>query len=191
MFERPIFCIGQNKTGTYSLHLAFQQLGIKSIHEHKVTKEALDKHARGEEGILRSVTCDYQAVLEQLWRPGIFKFLHEEYPGAKFVYTYRDIEDWVDSRIVHILHNRITKVGTWTEIDTKTWRQEYKKHENMVRNAFDGMGHKLLCINICAGDGWETLCPFLDAEIPNEPFPRQNTAINRLQRILDRKKRLE
>jgi len=29
-------------------------------------------------------------------------------------------------------------------------------------------------MNICAGDGWGTLCPFLEKEIPDVPFPKTN-----------------
>ena len=29
-------------------------------------------------------------------------------------------------------------------------------------------------MNICDGDGWEVLCPFLGKDIPNVPFPKLN-----------------
>ena len=29
-------------------------------------------------------------------------------------------------------------------------------------------------MNICEGDSWEVLCPFLDKSIPNIPFPKLN-----------------
>ncbi len=33
---------------------------------------------------------------------------------------------------------------------------------------------KLLIMNVVAGDGWETLCPFLNKSIPDIPFPKAN-----------------
>ena len=32
-----------------------------------------------------------------------------------------------------------------------------------------------LTMNICGGERWEILCPFLSEEIPKEPFPKVNT----------------
>ena len=29
-------------------------------------------------------------------------------------------------------------------------------------------------MNICEGDGWEMLCPFLGTDIPDVPFPKLN-----------------
>ena len=34
----------------------------------------------------------------------------------------------------------------------------------------------LLVLNVCAGEGWEKLCPFLNKERPDVPFPYLNKA---------------
>ena len=39
-------------------------------------------------------------------------------------------------------------------------------------------------MNICAGDGWERLCEFLDVPVPDVPFPRENVGkFKRLKRV--------
>ena len=35
----------------------------------------------------------------------------------------------------------------------------------------------LLVMNICDGEGWEVLCPFLNKPIPNVIFPKKNVTI--------------
>jgi hypothetical protein len=43
-----------------------------------------------------------------------------------------------------------------------------------IKEYFKDRPDDLLVMNICAGEGWEILCPFLDCGIPKIPFPHKN-----------------
>ena len=44
----------------------------------------------------------------------------------------------------------------------------------MIKEYFRDRTDNLLVMNICAGEGWETLCPFLNKHTPNVQFPKLN-----------------
>jgi hypothetical protein len=44
-------------------------------------------------------------------------------------------------------------------------------HYKNVLEYFKNRPDDLLIIDICAGQGWEKLCPFLDKPLPQYPFP--------------------
>ena len=48
---------------------------------------------------------------------------------------------------------------------------------NDIKEYFKDRPGDLLVMNICEGEGWEKLCPFLGVPIPNEPFPNVNKSI--------------
>jgi hypothetical protein len=43
-----------------------------------------------------------------------------------------------------------------------------------VHDYFRERPDDLLVLNICAGEGWERLCPFLGQDVPGIPFPWAN-----------------
>jgi hypothetical protein len=55
----------------------------------------------------------------------------------------------------------------------------YNRHIEDVSNYFKNRQNNLLIINICDGEGWNILCPFLSKSIPNEPFPKINTSTSK------------
>jgi hypothetical protein len=118
--------------------------------------------------------------------------LDEEYPNSKFILTVRDIDMWLEStrkhfrgteretRLIkdievraetHAQHDwlRAAVYGTlaW---DRSVFRQRYNTHHTAVMNYFEGRSN-LLVLDICAGEGWEKLCPFLGFDIPKYKFP--------------------
>ena len=44
-----------------------------------------------------------------------------------------------------------------------------------VLSYFRDRSDDILILDIISGDGWEKLCPFLDRDIPDVPFPKTNT----------------
>jgi hypothetical protein len=55
----------------------------------------------------------------------------------------------------------------------------YEQHNQEVIDYFRDRPDDLLILDLAKGDGWEQLCAFLGADIPNEPFPHANKARNR------------
>ena len=105
-----------------------------------------------------------------------FHILDQQYPGSKFTFTIRDEEAWVDSRRRHVLRNQQLPnyKGTWLTVDEEAWRDRRSKHIKKITDYFSGRPNDLLVMDICAGDGWEKLCPFLGKDIPDIPFPHVN-----------------
>jgi hypothetical protein len=106
--------------------------------------------------------------LHRAYRP-----LAESYPDARFILTTRDKEEWMLSRVSHVLYNRMSGKSQWREISTQQWSREWDEHYREAEAFFEDMS-RCLKIDICAGEGWEKLCPFLDQEVPTIPFPTAN-----------------
>lgn len=175
-----IFGIGLPKTGTTSLSKAINLLGIKSNHDCEKHKQLC--------GLLpQNVFPDGEAYFDgPICREWNRLFLL--YPDAKFILSTRDREEWINSLIVHALHNRVFNTG-WPHISTQTQLTKWDDHHEQVRRML-GDSRNFLEINVCGGEGWEKLCPFLGYDIPSFPFPHQNLGREKLERILEKWKLL-
>jgi len=52
------------------------------------------------------------------------------------------------------------------------FKKRYRDHNALVMATVPK--DRLLVMNITAGDGWEKLCPFIGADIPDKPFPHED-----------------
>ena len=189
MDKARIFGIGFSKTGTTSLTRALQILGYKTNH---FPYSAI----RFEQGGLRmdlERLCRWDAATDSpvaLY----FRTLEEHFPNAKFILTERDIDSWIAScqynhvwpgdyvsnkgirlfphiRKILCLHRSV--YGT-ERFDRETFRKAYEDHRAAVIDHFRRKERDLLVMNICAGEGWEPLCEFLEVPVPDVPFPHEN-----------------
>jgi len=48
------------------------------------------------------------------------------------------------------------------------------EHRARVRALFKGRPGKLLILDVCGGEGYEKLCPFLGVPVASDPFPMKN-----------------
>lgn len=173
--KMKLFQIGLNKTGTTSLHEAMQILGYRSIHDVTTTATLIEEIKSGKTDLLNNIdafTCFYDD----------FRFLKEHLPDAKFVLTTRDKNEWIQSRIFHVLSNRATGESDWRDIDSLKWEKEFDDHHSDVRGIFRD-DPNFLEMDICGGDGWKQLCPFLDCPIPDVAFPISHTHQHKLNNI--------
>lgn len=176
-----IFCIGLNKTGTTSLHHAFQILGFNSVHfrddnRNNIKKLLANNYERGGD-ILHGLE-DYDCFSDwdsYTYTGRIAKRMHEQYPDAKFILNTRDIDTWIHSREKHVLNNIANNQGKtdWLEVDKPLWKKEYIEHHAEMREYFQG-NKNFIEFNVAAGDGWEKLCNFLNLDIPTVSFPKSN-----------------
>jgi hypothetical protein len=197
-----VFGIGLSRTGTTALSVAMTRLGVRTIH-YPTAKNTLDLLANG---IFRlPILEEYDAITDVQTVP-FYPQLDEEYPNSKFILTVRDIDMWLEStrksfkgteretRLIkdievraktHAQHDwlRAAVYGTlaW---DRSVFRQRYNNHHTAVMNYFEGRSN-LLVLDICGGDKWEKLCPFLGFDIPKSRFPDNVTA----KRIIKRQGR--
>jgi len=119
----------------------------------------------------------------------LYKILDKHVPDSKFILTVRNTEEWWDS-VSRWLTNRngrsfdsdtdkLLRIEIYkrhfetTEFTKESFVKYYEEYNNEVREYFKG-NPNFLEMNICDGDSWELLCPFLGKEIPNKPFPMAN-----------------
>lgn len=173
--NNKVFGLGLSKTGTSSLTRALTLLNYKAAHFIKIYD--FDK---------------YDAITDTPV-PVIYQALDRQYSQAKFVLTIRDADDWVRSFENHIKRqdwtNRYSKMrsdallatmqlyGT-IYFDRQKFLDGYHRYHQEVQNYFAYREEDLLIMDICQGDGWEKLCPFLGVPIPEAPFPIKNAQKN-------------
>lgn len=175
-----ILGIGLGRTGTRSLCLALQILGIKTKHCPKFYLDS-DGHLTIEEGLLDV----YDAATDEPCIP-IFRTSDRQYPGMKFILTVREKESWLRSvrnnssamqewwakdPAIPVLHRELYGVE---QFDPEIYSDAYDRHIENTKEYFESREKDLLTINICAGDGWEKLCAFLEKDPPSEDFPKTN-----------------
>jgi hypothetical protein len=172
--------IGMGRTGTQSLAKALEILGYRAKHCPQFYLDDEGSLCVSQEDIARfDALTDEPCIL-------VYKDVDRQYPGSKFVLTVREIGSWLRSvennsgalrewrarfPAVPVLHRAL--YGT-AAFERKTFAAAYHEHVADVEAYFRDRPYDLLVLDICAGDGWEKLCPFLDKPIPDRPFPRLN-----------------
>lgn len=162
-----ILCAGMNRTGTSSLHCALQQLGYRSIH---CAPHLIDFWNPPDSW---SMLGHYEAVSDlPFWF--FWEEIYREH-GCKVVLTERNPADWFDSMLRHSLAQPHHDTPSYMVLygagypHRDRWTARFQAHNARVRRQVAPAD--LLRMNICAGDGWEKLCEFLEHPIPDEPFP--------------------
>lgn len=105
-----VFIIGYNKTATTSLHEFFARNGFPAVHWDKgrLAVTMLSNVCNGKRA-LDGYDGQFRVFSDMTFRTSRFKFeantifrtLDADYPGALFLYNYRDVEGWLESRAAH------------------------------------------------------------------------------------------
>ncbi len=194
---------GLSRTGTASLQQALQTLGLSCVHfDHARLEDVLD--GSNTDPDFRRYD-DVDAVVD-LPAAYFYRELLAAYPASKAILTLREVHAWWKSVSVHfnvtapvpehprLLHRIASKAGYTRKYD------KFDAIRRRLRNYVYGSPHateflykkkfvehnalaaatipsdRLLVMDICAGDGWEKLCPFIGAPIPSTPFPHNHRA---------------
>jgi len=186
---------GVGRTGTFSLKLAINRLGLGPCHH----MEAVITNMPAQVPLWTAALdggADWRALYEGFgsavdWpTAGFFRELATAYPDAKFVLTHRDPETWADSfgqTIYTIMAGRemappekrawldmaygvIAKSGFPSGLDRDGLIKGFIAHNEAVKAAIPA--DRLLVYQV--KEGWEPLCAFLEMPVPDEPFPRTN-----------------
>jgi hypothetical protein len=180
-----VFGIGLSRTGTKSLTISLKQLGFNIVHYPNDTKTLQELMAANYDlsilqdcdGITDITVAAYYPQLDQL------------FPNSKFILTVREKESWLKAIEAH-WHNkpvfdtnpdnedkmrlrrflRLAVYGTYT-FNADRLAYVYDWHHKNVMDYFKDRPESLLVLNICGGEGWEVLCPFLERSILQEEFP--------------------
>ncbi|MES1201571.1 MAG: sulfotransferase family protein [Pseudomonadota bacterium] len=193
---------GLSRTGTHSLHLALQMLGLRSIHYDQARLNDIlfgeTQHPDFRRYDDVEAVCDLPAAL-------FYRELLDAYPDAKVVLTTRDLESWWRSVQVHfsvvaaVPEEERFVVRALRRLGVAQPRAEHDVFRRRLRNYAYGsptpseflykkrfVEHneavissvppdRLLILNFGAGDGWAKLCAFLHADAPDCPFPAAAT----------------
>ena len=195
-----IFGIGTSKTGTTSLAKALEILGYRAAH-YPIGMLKFDS----ELSIQLDQINDFDALTDTPIAR-FYKQLDVEYPGSKFILTIREMDSWLESCKKHFWPKRAEVLASYlqesgisgigiegmkqlyldmystTEFDTGKFTEGYHRHFNDVMSYFSNRQQDLLILDICAGEGWEQLCSFLDKPLPDQPFPKLNATLRSTQR---------
>jgi len=175
-----IFGIGWSKTGTTSLNEALKILGIKITHDKTLIKAAI-KYEK-EKGLpILSTLPQFRGFTEWPIRDH-FKEIDKVIPNSKFILTVRDLKSLLKSLLVSARTKNIY-MGTPLVSNKRTMKKWYETYCRDVMYYFKNRPKDLLVMNICAGEGWEKLCDFLEVPIPDVPFPYLNTAESLKQKL--------
>jgi len=170
--KQKVFCVGLPKTGTSSLTMALKELGYTVRHWPDINR-VVDT-AEKMDALTDGTVISHMEVLDRLW------------PDARFILTVRDEEEWIKScrwhYTEHIHLKDLSPVQKWSrrvvwgveDYDEQIFRSVSRAHTPHVLEYFKNRPDKLLIMNICAGDGYEKLCPFLGLPVLNKRFPYRN-----------------
>lgn len=187
-----VFGIGLSRTGTTSLTDALRLLGYSAVHFPQ------DNVTRAE--VYRFLACRPASVSLSVLQEAdaltdtpvccLYQALDQAYPGSKFILTVREKPAWLrscrnfwqrerdleasatpDNPIVQ--YRRVTEkhlYGT-PDYEAEGFEAAYDRYTAEVRGYFRDRPGDLLILDICGGQGWNELAPFLGLAIPQIPFP--------------------
>jgi len=188
---------GFGRTGTASLKLALEHLGLGPCHhmEEVLKNPAQLPHwqavAARRPVDWEAVFAGYNAMVD--W-PGAhcWRELAATWPAAKVLLSVRPEEAWWNSfsKTIHVLmgqrdqipiphlravldmgHELIGRQAFGGAMDKPSIVSAYRRRTEEVRAAIPPS--RLLVFDVA--EGWEPLCRFLGKPVPAEPFPRANS----------------
>lgn len=190
---------GYGRTGTASLKLALERLGLGPCYH---MAEVLPNPARVATWEEIGRAAEKGGVPSEMWDRAFEGFrstvdwpacthwraLMEKYPGAKVILSRRDPGKWFESVNATILNPdgveamRPSPMGEmldrniWRLFDGRLADREYMMacFERHCDEVVRGVPRDRLLV-FDAKDGWEPLCRFLGLDIPTEPYPHVNT----------------
>ena len=186
---------GYGRTGTMSLKLALEQLGLGPCHhmieviENGEKQVPLWNDALAGKPDFDAIYDGYSSAVD--WPSAAFwKELADAYPDAKIILSSRSAESWYSSISETILAT-VWAPETWPPQATEWFKMVSKvlersfgaaktkdelianflAHEAEVKAAIPA--DRLLVHS--AKDGWEPLCAFLGVPVPDGDYPRTNS----------------
>jgi hypothetical protein len=184
-----VFGIGLSRTGTRSLTAALHVLGFDTVH-YPTDASTLQTLIRGD---ARFPLLEHYDGITDITVAPYYEDLDRAYPGSKFILTVRDEESWLRScanhwsgrsayepgegeeHRIHMEIRRFLRAAVYAsyEFDEARFLRAYRRHVDAVQRYFAGRPGDLLVLDICGGEGYEKLAPFLGVPIPHQPFPHK------------------
>jgi hypothetical protein len=186
-----LFGIGLQKTGTNSLTVALNLLGVNTIH-YPHDNQTYDELKRAHYNL--SIMQKYQGATDlpiALYYP----HLDKQFPNSKFILTVRDLDSWLTStenhwRVNQSLYNEnqtsprpeykkmalflATSLLGCHFFERQRFSYCYQKHNQDVENYFVNRREDFLILDVSKSNAWELLANFLNKPVPNIDFPHEN-----------------
>ncbi len=182
-----IFGLGFQRTGTSSLHAAFQSFGYDSAHWLSAEWARSIWWETNKWG--RSRTLEQSYAISDNPIPVLYKKLDVAYPGSKFVLTVRDENEWLASIEQFWTYDGNPQRWTWDEdgfshkmhgilygridFNAEVFLARYRKHNDDVTRYFAGRDN-FLRIDVNEYTTMEALTTFLGVPVSQEKFPHHN-----------------
>lgn len=183
---------GLGRTGTASLKVALEQLGVGRCYhmgEVMANLDSIELWVRAADGAPDweqtldgfGAAVDYPAC--SFWRE-----LADYYPSAKILLSVRDANRWFESTQETIFSpmalefikktpmKEFMEKTVWHEFDGRIHDRDFMVpyFERRIGEIKDAMtDDRLLVYEV--KQGWEPLCEFLGVSVPDTPFPRVNS----------------
>ncbi len=187
---------GLGRTGTMSLKLALEQLGLGPCHHmEEVLKDPVRQVPLWNAAIQgkpdwNAIFAGYNSAVD--WPTAAFwRELAASYPQAKVILTVRGAESWYESisgtilalmsmpeqwpppiRPVFEMATKIVRERSFPGgLDRDQIIQTFNAHVDAVKTAIPA--ERLLVYEV--KEGWGPLCEFLGEPVPSTPFPKTNS----------------
>jgi len=195
---------GFGRTGTVSLKQAFEHLGYPCYHMQEVMKAYGRGHVEQWDALLTGQSdIDWEILFAGYEATVDFPacvFYHElmdAFPDALVVLSVRDPQKWWKSFSKLLAMTSKTRYFNFIPM----FRKFGAMNVNLVEYVFSGMPDEARAIErylqhieevkatvpekrllvYSVADGWEPLCRFLGAPVPNIPFPHANAGVSELR----------
>lgn len=186
---------GVGRTGTMSLKLALEQLGVGPCYHMVEVLNDMETRVPHWEAALAG-TPNWEETFKGFqsgvdWPvAGFFKELYTAYPDAKFILSTRSSESWAASFgstiAMHIAgrdkapahmqpwldmaYSVISRSGFPDGLSDAERMARFEAHNEAVKRTIPA--DQLLVFEV--KQGWAPLCEFLGVDVPDGPFPRTN-----------------
>jgi len=156
--ERALEMLGFSVCGTVGVHNSNLKENLK-----KLAYQYIDR---------------FEAFQDNPW-PVLYEDLDRWVDDSKFILTYRDEENWLNSVLSQFggkstpMREYIYGVGDPSG-NEEAYLKRYKKHNKEVKEYFQGRKDFLEIDIERDKNKWKLLCSFLNKKVPKESFPHAN-----------------
>ena len=195
---------GVGRTGTYSLKLAINRLGLGPCHhmeaviQNKPVQVPLWQAALDGRPDWSAIFAGFESAVD--WpTAAFFRELAVAFPSAKFILTHREPQSWAESfaetiqKAMAMRHQAPPELKPWlamaSGVVARSGFTEGLDHDSLVKGFIAHNqavqatipASRLLVYQV--KDGWAPLCSFLGLAVPDEDFPRTNSRLEFWERF--------
>jgi hypothetical protein len=192
---KKIFGLGLSRTATRSLTSGLQILGFDCSH-YPIDEDTYTELSNAQYDL---TLLKYYDGLTDITTAPFFQEFDRLYPGSKFILSVRDKASWLGScsrhwfnrpafkqtndpdEEVHIRMRQFLRSAVYGcyNYDPERFSNVYDQHVRRVMEYFKDRPDDLLIIDICSGEGFEKLAPFLGRPVPTEAFPHKGAVMSK------------